>query len=88
MTEKVSRNVRVGCGHYEWTFQSSPVLLVTKLMIAIEQMVVLTPARTTDVIRSLLQLDYPWSSAGQATSALSMEELQPLNRYIIWKSGS
>ena len=88
LTEKASRNVRVGCGHYEWTFQISPVLLVTKLLITIEQMVVLAPACATDVTRSLLKLDYPWSSPGQVTSALSLEELQSVNRYITRKARS
>jgi hypothetical protein len=86
MTEKASRNVRVGCGHYDWTFQSSPVLLVANLVITIEEMVVLASARSTDVMRSLLKLDYPWSSARQVTSALSIEELQPVRLQITRKA--
>jgi hypothetical protein len=88
MTEKASRNVRVGCGHYVWTFQSSPVLLVAKLLIRIEHMLVLGPACTADVIRSLLQLDYPWSSAEQAASALLMDELECIIEYIGRKAAS
>lgn len=82
MTEKASRSVRVGCGHYEWVFESEPVLLAAKLKITVEQMIVLPPDHTTDVMRSLRKLDYPWSSAGQVTHALVMNELRPVSGYI------
>jgi len=85
MTEKSSRNARVGCGRYEWTFRSTPVLMVAELEITIEQMVVLAPSCANDVMRSLLKLDYPWSSAGQASTALSMVDLRAVNRYIARK---
>lgn len=78
MTEKASGNVRVGCGSYEWTFRSSPALLVHRLRITIEQMVVLTPGFTADVMRSLRELDYPWSSTAQARRALATHELRPV----------
>ena len=86
MTEKVSRNARVGCGQYAWTFQRSPVLLVSKLVIRIEQMVVLAPTRTTEVMHSLLQLGYPWTAVELATRALSLAELASVNEYIARKA--
>jgi hypothetical protein len=82
MSEKESRNVRVGCGRYDWTFAGQPDLRVTGLVITIEQMVVLAPACATDVMRSLRLLDYPWTAADKVARALSLEELAPVKRYL------
>jgi hypothetical protein len=86
MTEKASGNVRVGCGQYEWAFANRPVLRVSKLVITIEQMVVLAPTCTPEVMRSLLMLDYPWTSAGPVTRVLSLGELGSVNEYIARKT--
>ncbi len=82
MTEKASRSVRVGCGQYGWTFAGHPDLRVTRLVITIEQMVVLAPAYATDVMRSLRLLDYPWTSADRVTRALCLDELKSLKSYL------
>jgi hypothetical protein len=82
MTEKASRNVRVGCGQYEWKFAGHPDLRVTRLVITIEQMVVLAPTYATDVILSLRLLDYPWTSADRVTRALSLDELKSVKRHL------
>jgi len=79
MTEKASRNVRVGCGQYEWTFARSPALLVTKLVISVEHMAVHAPNSAGEVLRALRDLDYPWTSAAQVTRALSIGELSAVN---------
>jgi SnoaL-like domain len=81
MTEKASRNVRVGCGRYEWTFAGHPDLRVIRLVITIEQMVEFAPAYATEVMRSLRLLDYPWTCADRVTSALSLDELGSVKRY-------
>ena len=60
----------------------------TKLMITIQEMVVLAPNHTTEVMRSLAKLDYPWSSAEQITNSLSMQELQCVKRQITREAGS
>jgi SnoaL-like domain len=82
MTETGSRNVRVGCGRYDWSFADQPDLRVTGLVITIEQMVVLAPACATDVMRSLRLLDYPWTTADQVSRALCLDELAPVKRYL------
>ena len=82
MTEKATMKVRVGCGRYEWTFQGSPDACVTRLVITIEQMVVLAPTCTRNVLDALGGLDYPWTSAGEASRALSLDELGPVREYI------
>ena len=85
MTERASRSVRVGCGQYEWTFQSRPVLQVTRPVITIEQMVVLAATHNAEVMNSLLRLGYPWTAAPQVTRELSLGELGPVNRYVARK---
>jgi hypothetical protein len=82
MTEKAARNVRVGCGQYEWTFAGYPELRVTRLVITIEQMMVLAPAYATEVMRSLRCLDYPWTFADQVTRTLSLDEFGSVKEYL------
>jgi|SRR6266496_2583820 len=82
MTEKESRSIRVGCGGYEWTFQREPVLRATQLIITIEAMLVLDPAVSTKVIRWLMELDYPWTSAADVTRSLPLAELTPVSNYV------
>lgn len=82
MTDKESRNVRVGCGRHDWTFAGHPDLQVTGLVFTIEQMVVLAPAYATEVMHSLRLLDYPWTAADRVIRALSLDELGPVKRYL------
>jgi len=82
MTEKAARNVRVGCGRYKWTFAGHPDLRVTRLVITIEQMVVLAPAYAPDVMLSFDLLDYPWTSVERVTCALSLDELESVKGYL------
>ena len=86
MTEKETKNVRVGCGRYDWKFdRDSALLLATHLAITIDSMVVLAPSATRDVMRWLVKLSYPWSSAPEVTSALPLDELAPVARYLTRK---
>ena len=63
MSEKESQGIRVGCGRYEWTFQGDRPHLATRLVIAIDQMLVLPPEAAIEVRAWLLRLSHPWASA-------------------------
>lgn len=82
MTDKETKNVRIGCGRYDWTFQKTPTFLATQLVITIESMVVLPPTTTGEVMKWLLGLSYPWASASAIDSAPSLEMLAPVAKYI------
>ena len=66
MTEKESRSVRVGCGRYDWTFQTEEPCLASRLVITIEAMEILPPSQFGPVFGWLGALSYPWSSATEA----------------------
>lgn len=53
---------------------------MTSLVITIEQMIMLAPAYTTDVLRSLRSLDSLWTVADPVTRALSLDELGSVTR--------
>ncbi len=82
MTEKETRSVRVGCGRYDWTFQTAPVFLATRLVITIEAMVVMPPAAADETMRWLLALNYPWASAEAADGTPPIDALEPVLSYI------
>ena len=63
MSEKESQSVRVGCGRYEWAFLVDRTRLATRLLITIDQMLVLPPEAAMEVRSWLLRLSYPWTSA-------------------------
>ncbi len=63
MSEKESQSIRVGCGRYDWTFLADRMRLATRLVIAIDQMLVLPPEAAIEVRAWLLRLSYPWASA-------------------------
>jgi acetone carboxylase gamma subunit len=83
MTEKDSRNVRVGCGRYDWTFESDTVGLATNLVITIEAMLVLPPESLEPTYRWMAELEYPCSSATEVEAAApSVEPLAQVVRYL------
>lgn len=88
MNEKVSRSVRVGWGRYDWTFRRAPALRVTQLVVKIEAMLVLDPAVTTTVMRWLMELGYPWTSAAAVTRTRPVSELKPVREYIGRRTGA
>jgi hypothetical protein len=60
MSRKDTGELRIGCGCYDWHFQTSEPYLVEHLRITIEVMHVL-PARLTEpVLTWLSHLPYPW----------------------------
>lgn len=83
MTEKDGKAVRVGCGRYDWTFQTEPPHLANHLVITIDAMQALHPGHAERVFAWLELLNYPWSSAAEAaTLAPSLELLAPVLEYL------
>jgi hypothetical protein len=63
MSEKESKNVKVGCGRYDWWFQAAEPRLADRLLITIEVMQIF-PANCFDVLfQWLTSLPYPWCPA-------------------------
>ena len=60
MSEKENRVVRVGCGRYDWSFQSQSPRLAKQLTITIEEMQLLYPEHLLSVMDWLARLPYPW----------------------------
>jgi hypothetical protein len=71
MTEKASRSLRIGCGSYEWEFDSTPPRLARRLVITIAEMQVLPASVTRDAFAALTALSYPWSSPAEVRAAAS-----------------
>ena len=59
MSEKANRNVRVGCGRYDWQFRS-PTYNVVRLKVTVQIMESLAPAALVPVMTWLRTLPYPW----------------------------
>ena len=75
MSEKESRSVRVGCGRYDWQFQSQGQRLVDRLAITIERMELLPPSHLASVVEWLSRLPYPWCAAQAALAGIPSHEL-------------
>lgn len=84
MSEKATGNVRVGCGRYEWVFrQDAFPPRVERLAITIESMLTLPAEFLPDILRWLLELDYPWSSVqAVCASAPKTARLDPVLNYL------
>ena len=83
MTEREGKNVRVGCGRYDSTFQTESPHLASHLVITIEAMQTLPPSQLEPVFAWLEQLNYPWSSAAEvARLAPNLELLAPVLQYL------
>jgi hypothetical protein len=74
MTEKASRNLRIGCGRYEWEFETTPPNLARRLVITIAQMQVLPAPVAHEAFVALAALSYPWSSPTEVRAAASTHE--------------
>ena len=70
MSEKASGAVRIGCGHYDWSFQIDEPHLVDKLGIGITAMLVLPPECLRPVMDWLSALPYPWCPPSEAVRAM------------------
>lgn len=83
MSEKATGSVRVGCGDYRWSFQSSEPRLVDRLVISIETMTVLPPEALRPVMAWLTALPYPWCPAAIATRSVpGLAELADVREFL------
>ena len=83
MSEKESGKARVGCGRYEWQFQTGAPRLADRLVITIEAMQVLSADRLEPVLLWLTGLPYPWCPAETILeTAPAMPDLAPIVSYL------
>ena len=83
MTEKDTKNTRVGCGTYDWTFSAEAPRLASALVISIHAMVVLPPSTASVVFPWLQRAGYPWSSAAHVCElAPPLPELESVVRQL------
>ena len=83
MSEKTTRQIRVGCGRYDWVFQLMRPRLAERLTVTIDLMQILVPADLELVMEWLSCLPYPWCSGRTAAeTAPTVENLEPVIRYI------
>ena len=86
MSDKESRNPRIGCGRYDWQFQAEAPFLVSQLHITIEAMQVLAPDLESTIYAWAASLPYPWCSAPDISeTAPHMDELKPVIDYVTRK---
>jgi hypothetical protein len=79
MSEKDSRRVRLGCGRYDWLFQSQGHRLAERLTITIRLMESIAPDCLASVTNWLCRLPYPWCTAQAALAGIpALEELTPI----------
>jgi hypothetical protein len=83
MSEKVTGAVRIGCGHYDWSFQPSEPHLVDKLGIAIKTMLVLPPECLRPVMDWLSELPYPWCRPSEAVRGMpNLAAIEDVRKFI------
>ncbi len=70
MSSREGGVIRVGCGRYDWFFESISQGLVEKLKINIERMQVLPPEHLDPVMSWLADLPYPWCPVSAATKGM------------------
>ncbi len=77
MSEKDTKNVRVGYGEYHWRFSEGDRGLVEHLTITIEKMLELAPATSQQIMPWLEQLPYPFCHSQEVYQ--SMPEVESLS---------
>jgi hypothetical protein len=84
MAERSTGSIRIGCGSYDWRFQSQDTgSLVERLRITIEFMQVFSSDKSHILFRWLARLPYPWCPRQTAAgSAPSIDELSPIIDYV------
>ena len=82
MSEKASGNARVGCGRYDWRFAGQAPHLAQRLLITIEQMLVLPPERLGPVLDWAGGLPYPWCTPAVLRAAPHPQDIAPVVRYL------
>ncbi len=82
MSEKTNRQVRVGCGWYDWTFEKDSYL-AEQLTITIEIMQSLSPKYLATVMNWISDLPYPWCSVEQMLREWpDLKELEKVQEYV------
>lgn len=83
MSTKESKEIRIGCGKYEWSFDPETGL-ATFLHIHIDQMRT-GPAQELEPLMDWLRtLDYPWCKARKAKSQIpSLSTLENITPYLV-----
>jgi hypothetical protein len=83
MSEKASGSVRVGCGHYDWSFETSEPYLVDGLTISIKMMEVLPSEYLHPVMGWVSELPYPWCPSSEAIEGMpDVAALEEVRKFI------
>jgi hypothetical protein len=83
MSEKESGAVRVGCGLYDWLFETGKSFLTRELTITIEFMQILPSETLEPIMIWLSRLPYPWCTVQTAVaSAPGVEGLEVVLNYL------
>jgi hypothetical protein len=72
MCSKGSGEIRVGCGRYDWQFQTEHPRLVERLRITIERMQIFSPDCLHVIMKWLSALPYPWCPMQEATKSMPL----------------
>jgi hypothetical protein len=83
MSNKTDGGVRIGCGSYDWRFETRGTGLADQLRITIEHMQILPPHCLGVIVEWLTSLPYPWCPPTEVTRAIPpFPGLNPLVDYI------
>ena len=83
MSDRGDGKARVGCGRYDWHFQTAEPRLADRLVITIEAMQVLPADRLDAVLQWLTGLPYPWCPARTVLeTAPAIPELDRVLKYV------
>jgi len=69
-SEKNSGAVRLGCGLYDWVFQTHDPFLVEDLKITVKFMLVLPSDTLYPLMHWFSKLPYPWCSPAEALNGM------------------
>ena len=82
MTDRADGSVRVGCGRYDWFFNDE-VSLAERLVITIEQMQILSAKNTTQVMKWVGQLEYPFCDSSSVLELMpEIDLLDPIRNSV------
>jgi hypothetical protein len=83
MTAKEGGQARVGCGRYDWQFQSEEPFLVARLKITIDEMQVLPAECASEIVEWVANLPRFWCTPQQVIDAAPrIDALEPVLAYI------
>lgn len=83
MSEKATGALRIGCGRYDWAFQTSAPYLVDRLVITIESMLMLDRSHERSIMPWLASLPHPWCAAQDIVgTAPPLAALDPVLSYL------